>query len=146
VDEVRDLTGCSHILPLHQGRAGERILFTSLLKPGQICVSNTHFDTTHANVTLAGAEPRDLPCPEAADLDSVQPFKGDIDLGGLERILAGPEGRRVGLVLVTITNNGLGAQPVSMANLEATRELCRRHRVPFFLDAARFAENAWLVS
>ncbi|MGI5211751.1 tryptophanase [Plantactinospora sp. CA-290183] len=145
-DEVRDLTGYRHILPVHQGRAGERILFTSLLTPGQICISNTHFDTTHANVTLAGAQPRDLPCREAADLDSTAPFKGNIDLDALERVLAGPEGHRVGLVLITITNNGLGAQPVSMANLEAVRELCRRHRVPFFLDAARFAENAWLVS
>lgn len=145
-DEVADLTGYPHILPVHQGRAGERILFTSLLKPGQICISNTHFDTTHANVELAGAQARDLPCPEAADLDSAEPFKGNIDLGALQRILAGPDGRRVGLVLMTITNNGLGAQPVSMANLEATRKLCRRYSVPFFLDAARFAENAWLVS
>lgn len=144
-DEVRDLTGYPHILPVHQGRAGERILFTSLLKPGRICISNTHFDTTHANVELAGAEPRDLPCPEAADIDSAEPFKGNIDVDALEQILAGPEGHRVGLVLITITNNGLGAQPVSMANLEAVSLLCQRHRVPFFLDAARFAENAWLV-
>ncbi|ROT33018.1 tryptophanase [Micromonospora sp. HM5-17] len=145
LDEVRDLTGYPHILPVHQGRAGERVLFSSLLKPGQICVSNTHFDTTHANVVLAGAEPRDLPCPEAADLDSPAPFKGNIDLAALERLLTGPDGHRVGLVLITITNNGLGGQPVSMANLEAVRDLCRRHQVPFFLDAARFAENAWLV-
>ncbi|MEH0934545.1 tryptophanase [Micromonospora psammae] len=145
LDEVGDLTGYPHILPVHQGRAGERILFTSLLKPGQICVSNTHFDTTHANVKLVGAEPRDLPCPEAADLDSSEPFKGNIDLAALESLLTGPDGHRVGLVLMTITNNGLGAQPVSMANLEAVGELCRRHRVPYFLDAARFAENAWLV-
>ncbi len=144
-DEVQDLTGYPFILPVHQGRAGERILFSSLLTPGQICISNTHFDTTHANVELAGAQPRDLPCPAAADLDSEDPFKGNIDLEALEQILTGPDGRRVGLVLVTITNNALGAQPVSMANLQATSELCRRHQVPFFLDAARFAENAWLV-
>jgi tryptophanase len=144
--EVQDLTGYPHILPVHQGRAGERILFTSLLKAGQICISNTHFDTTHANLELVGAEPRDLPCPEAADLDSTDPFKGNIDLHALERTLTGHEGHRVGLVLMTITNNGLGAQPVSMANIEATQGLCQRHRVPFFLDAARFAENAWLVS
>ncbi|HEX5540803.1 MAG TPA: tryptophanase [Micromonospora sp.] len=146
VDEVRDLTGYPHILPVHQGRAGERVLFSSLLKPGQICISNTHFDTTRANVMLAGAEPRDLPCPEAADLDSAAPFKGNIDLDALAGVLAGPERHRVGLVLMTITNNGLGAQPVSMANLEAARDLCHRYQVPFFLDAARFAENAWLVS
>jgi tryptophanase len=144
-DEVSDLTHYPYVLPVHQGRAGERILFSSMLKAGQICISNTHFDTTHANVELAGAEARDLPCPEAADLDSAEPFKGNIDVVALERILTGPEGPKVGLVLMTITNNGLGAQPVSMANLEAVRALCRRHHVPFFLDAARFAENAWLV-
>jgi tryptophanase len=144
-DEVADLTGYPHVLPVHQGRAGERILFSAMLRPGQICVSNTHFDTTHANVELAGATAVDLPCVEASDLDSAEPFKGDIDLTALAAMLAGPDGGRVGLVLMTITNNGLGAQPVSMANLEAVRELCRRHGVPFFLDAARFAENAWLV-
>jgi tryptophanase len=143
--EVRDLTGYPFILPVHQGRAGERVLFSSLLKPGQICLSNTHFDTTHANIELVGAQPRDLPCREAADLDSAAPFKGNIDLAALKRTLAGPDGGKVGLVMMTISNNGLGAQPVSMANLRATSELCRRHRVPFFLDAARFAENAWLV-
>jgi len=145
-DEVaRELTGYPHILPVHQGRAAERVLFSTLLRPGQICLSNTHFDTTHANVQLAGAEPRDLPCREAMDLDSAYPFKGNIDLDALERTLAGPERERVGLVLITITNNGLGAQPVSMANLEAVSRICRHYRVPFFLDAARFAENAWLV-
>ncbi|MBL7261620.1 tryptophanase [Paractinoplanes lichenicola] len=144
-DELAELTGYPHLLPVHQGRAGERILFGALLRPGQICVSNTHFDTTHANVELAGAEPRDLPCPEALDLDSPDPFKGNIDLTALAELLSGPEGGRVGLVLMTITNNGLGAQPVSMANLEAAHALCREHGVPFFLDAARFAENAWLV-
>jgi tryptophanase len=144
-DEVRDLTGYPYVLPVHQGRAAERILFSAMLGPGQICVSNTHFDTTHANVELAGARAVDLPCPEAADLDSAESFKGNIDLAALEAMLTGPDGGRVGLVLLTITNNGLGAQPVSMANLAATRQLCDRFRVPFFLDAARFAENAWLV-
>lgn len=144
-DEIAELTGYPHILPVHQGRAGERILFSALLGPGKICVSNTHFDTTHANVELRGAEARDLPCPEAMDLDSDAPFKGNIDLVALEELLGGPDGDRVSLVLMTITNNGLGAQPVSMANLKAVRALCNRYDVPFFLDAARFAENAWLV-
>jgi tryptophanase len=144
-DEMTGLTGYPYVLPVHQGRAGERILFGSLLKPGQICVSNTHFDTTHANVELAGAEARDLPCPEALDFDSPAPFKGDIDLARLAELLDGPDGSRVGMVLMTITNNGLGAQPVSMANLRSAADLAGRHGVPFFLDAARFAENAWLV-
>lgn len=145
-DEVEDLTGYPYLLPVHQGRACERVLFSSLLKPGKISISNTHFDTTRANVELAGAEPMDLPCPEASDLDSGYPFKGNLDLAALERVLTGPDGGRVGMVLTTITNNGFGGQPVSMANLAATSELCARHQIPFFLDAARFAENAWLVS
>ncbi|MEY7974563.1 tryptophanase [Saccharomonospora xinjiangensis] len=142
---VDELTSYPHTFPVHQGRAAERVLFTSVLKPGQISVSNTHFDTTRANVELLGAEARDLPCAEFADLDSREPFKGNIDLAALEQTLAGPDGERVGQVLVTITNNGGGGQPVSMANLKAVRELCDRYGVPFFLDAARFAENAWLV-
>ncbi|HEX3588677.1 MAG TPA: tryptophanase [Pseudonocardiaceae bacterium] len=146
LDTVRELTGYPHVLPVHQGRAAERILFSALLREGQICVSNTHFDTTRGNVERLSAEACDLPCEEAADLDSQQPFKGNIDLAALERTLTGPDGGRVGLVLMTITNNGGGGQPVSMANLKATAELCRDHGVPFFLDAARFAENAWLVT
>ncbi|MEV5706415.1 tryptophanase [Actinoallomurus sp. NPDC052274] len=143
---VEDLTSYEHIYPVHQGRAAERILFATLLKPGQITLSNTHFDTTRANSELIGCEARDLPCPEAKDLDSHEPFKGNIDLAALETTLTGPDADRVGLVIMTITNNGGGGQPVSMANLEAASELCRRHGVPFFLDAGRFAENAWLVT
>jgi tryptophanase len=146
LDVVTDLTGYPHVLPVHQGRAAERILFSAVLRPGQICVSNTHFDTTRGNVERLGCEARDLPCAEFADLDSPEPFKGNIDLVALERTLSGPDGERVGLVLLTITNNGGGGQPVSMANIEATRQLCQRYGVPFFLDAARFAENAWFVT
>ncbi len=145
VDAVQELTHYPHVLPVHQGRGAERILFSALLRPGQICLSNTHFDTTRGNVERVGCEARDLPCPEAADLDSLEPFKGNIDLAGLEELLSGPDGARVGLVLLTITNNGGGGQPVSMSNIRATGDLCRRHGVSFFLDAARFAENAWLV-
>lgn len=141
---AEDLTGYRHIYPVHQGRAAERILFTALLKPGQISLSNTHFDTTRANVELVGAVARDIPCPAAKDLDSDEPFKGDIDLVALEEALSGPE--NIGQVLMTITNNGGGGQPVSMANIKAASKLCRKHGVPFILDAARFAENAWLVS
>ncbi|KOX23463.1 tryptophanase [Saccharothrix sp. NRRL B-16348] len=143
-DVVQDLTGYPHTFPVHQGRAAERILFTALLKPGQVSVSNTHFDTTRANVEILGGEAVDLPCRAAKDLDDDAPFKGDIDLDALEAILSGP--RDVAIVLLTITNNGGGGQPVSMANIKAAAGIARRHGVPFFLDAARFAENAWLVT
>ncbi|WP_433172207.1 tryptophanase [Actinoallomurus sp. CA-150999] len=143
---VDELTSYPHIFPVHQGRAAERILFSALLEPGQITISNTHFDTTRANSELAGCEARDLPCLEMKDLDSDEPFKGNIDLVALEAALTGPDADRIGIVIMTITNNGGGGQPVSMANLEAASRLCRRHAVPFFLDAGRFAENAWLVT
>ncbi|MCX4595934.1 tryptophanase [Streptomyces sp. NBC_01549] len=145
-DTVTELTGYSHILPAHQGRAAERLLFSNLLKPGDTVLSNTHFDTTRANVELAGCVARDLPCAEARDLDSLEPFKGNIDLEALERGLTETTGSRVAAVVMTITNNGGGGQPVSMENLRRTSELCRRHGVPLILDAARFAENAWLVT
>jgi tryptophanase len=143
---LSELTHYPHILPVHQGRAAERVLFSAVLSPGRISLSNTHFDTTRANVELLGAEARDLPCAEFGDLDSREPFKGNIDLAAAEQILTGPDGNRVGMMLVTITNNGGGGQPVSMANLRAASKLCRAHGVPIFLDAARFAENAWLVT
>lgn len=142
---VADLTGYPHIFPVHQGRAAERILFSALLTPGQTSLSNTHFDTTRANIELLGCRAVDLPCPQARNLDSLDPFKGNIDLTALEAALTGPQGGDVGLVIMTITNNGGGGQPVSMANLTAAARICRTYNVPFFLDAARFAENAWLV-
>lgn len=143
-DVVSELTGYPHIFPVHQGRAAERMLFTSLLTPGRASLSNTHFDTTRANIELLGCRAVDLPCPQAQDLDSPDPFKGNIDLVALETALAAPD-TDVGLVLMTLTNNGGGGQPVSMANLTSVAQLCRAYGVPFFLDAARFAENAWLV-
>lgn len=143
---VSELTGYPHILPAHQGRAAERILFSSLLRPGTSVLSNTHFDTTRANVELTGCTAYDLPCAEAKDLDNDFPFKGNIDLIALEQALENADQTPVGAVLMTITNNGGGGQPVSMDNLHRTAELCRRHNVPMILDAARFAENAWLVT
>ncbi|GAA0503483.1 tryptophanase [Saccharopolyspora subtropica] len=145
-DAVRDIVPYRHILPVHQGRAAERVLFSALLGPGRISLSNTHFDTTRANVERLGAEARDLPCREAADLDSAEPFKGNIDVDAVREVLSGPDGSRVGQILITITNNGGGGQPVSMANLEAVSAVARAHGVPLILDAARFAENAWLVT
>ncbi|MGW1668076.1 tryptophanase [Streptomyces sp. NPDC002324] len=145
-ETVTELTGYRHILPAHQGRAAERILFNTLLEPGGIVLANTHFDTTRANVELSGCQAHDIPCAEARDLDSERPFKGNIDLDKLRSTLEGPDGSRVRVVIMTITNNGGGGQPVSMENLKQTAEICRRHGVPLILDAARFAENAWLVT
>jgi tryptophanase len=142
---VHELTGMEHVIPTHQGRASERILFGEVARPGMVVPNNTHFDTTRANVEFAGAEARDLVCVEGRDLALEAPFKGNMDVDGLVRTLRdlGPE--RVPLVMVTITNNSGGGQPVSMANLRAVREVCDRYDVPLFLDACRFAENAWFV-
>ncbi|MEU1520166.1 tryptophanase [Streptomyces sp. NPDC005811] len=145
-EAVQELTGYPHILPVHQGRAAERILFSTLLEPGQITLSNTHFDTTRANVELNGCQAQDLPCPQAQDLDSDEPFKGNVDLARLRAALEGPDASRIALVIMTLTNNGGGGQPVSMENLAQAAALCRANDVPLILDAARFAENAWLVT
>ena len=141
---VSELTGFAHIIPTHQGRAAERILFGAMVSDGDVVPNNTHFDTTRANVEFQGAEARDLVCPEGRDLQLDAPFKGNIDLDALERTLA-EEGDRVPLVLVTITNNSGGGQPVSLENLRGVRALCDRFETPFILDACRFAENAWFV-
>ena len=141
---VRELTGFKHIIPTHQGRAAERILFHTILHPGQIVPNNNHFDTTRANIEVEQAEARDLVIAEGRQPSVLHPFKGNIDLGALEATLEA-DGDRVPLVMVTVTNNSGGGQPVSMANLRGVRALCDRYHKPFFLDACRFAENAWLI-
>ena len=141
---VRDVTGFEHVIPTHQGRAAEHLLFGLLGGPGSVIPSNTHFDTTRANIEAGGARALDLPCPESADLHSDAPFKGNMDLDALERMLRA-DGPLVPLVMVTVTNNAGGGQPVSLANLRGVRALCERFGVPLFLDACRFAENAWMV-
>ena len=143
-DVVQDLTGFRHVIPTHQGRAAERILFHSVLKPGDVVPNNNHFDTTRANVEVEEAEARDLVIAEGRVPSEVHPFKGNVDLGALARTLE-QDGDRVPLVMVTVTNNTGGGQPVSLENLRGVRALCDRHRKPFFLDACRFAENAWFV-
>jgi tyrosine phenol-lyase len=141
---VRGLFGHRHVIPAHQGRAAERLLCQAVLRPGDVVPGNTHFDTTRANIEASGATALDLPAAGAGDPASELPFKGDVDLVALANALEAHRGR-VPFVLVTVTNNSAGGQPVSLANLRAARELCGAHGVPLLLDAARFAENAWLI-
>jgi len=139
---VRELFDFRHIIPTHQGRAAERIIFSILGAPGRTIPNNTHFDTTRANVEFSGAEALDLPTPEATDPAAPHPFKGNMDVAALRRVLAE---RDVPVVFVTVTNNSGGGQPVSLANLREVRAVCDEHGVPLFLDGCRFAENAWLI-
>jgi tryptophanase len=141
---VQKLFPFRHVIPTHQGRAAERILFEVIGGPGRAIPNNTHFDTTRANIESSGAEAVDLPIPEALDASSRHPFKGNIDLDALDAFLTERAGD-VPAVFVTITSNSGGGQPVSLANLRSARPLCDRHGVPLFLDACRFAENAWFI-
>lgn len=142
---VRELTGYRHVFPVHQGRAAERILFGCMVMPGQAVPNNAHFDTTRANVEFLGAEARDFVAPQAANLRDEQLWKGDLDVARLAVWLQQQPPGKVPLGLLTITNNRVGGQPVSMRNLREVSALYRQHGIPFFLDAARFAENAWWI-
>ena len=140
-----ELTGLRHMIPTHQGRAAERILFTVVCKPGNVVPSNTHFDTTRANIEFTGARAVDLPVPEAADTQARLDFKGNMDVGALESLIAAEGAANVPLVMLTVTNNSGGGQPVSLANIAAVKAVCTRHGIPLYLDACRFAENAWFI-
>jgi tryptophanase len=140
-----ELTGFRHMIPTHQGRAAERILFAVMCKPGAIVPSNTHFDTTRANIEFTGARAVDLPIPEAADTQVRLDFKGNMDTAALEALITREGAANVPLAMLTVTNNSGGGQPVSMANIEAVKSICARHGIPLYLDACRFAENAWFI-
>jgi len=142
---VRDLTGFEHVIPAHQGRAAEKILFSLMGREGAVVPNNTHFDTTRANVEYSGARALDLPIAEARQPAAEHPFKGNMDLVALEEAIAGIGTENIPLVMMTLTNNTSGGQPVSLENLRAVRAICDSHGIPLYIDACRFAENAFLI-
>jgi tryptophanase len=142
---LRQLTGFEHALPTHQGRASERILFELVGGVGKVIPNNAHFDTTRANTEHSGAQAVDLPIPEAKIANSRHPFKGNMDVAALEELINRVGPRNVPIVMITVTNNTCGGQPVSMENIRAVRGVCDRYGIPLFLDACRFAENAWFI-
>ena len=144
-EAVRELTGFRHVIPTHQGRAAERILFSILCKPGDVVPNNTHFDTTRANIEFNGARAVDLPLLASADTQARLPFKGNLDVEALEKLIQTEGAAKIPLVMITVTNNSGGGQPVSMANIQAVRELTSRYGIRLYLDACRFAENAWFI-
>jgi tyrosine phenol-lyase len=142
---VEDITAYTHVIPTHQGRAAERILFNVMCKKGDIVPNNTHFDTTRANVEFVGAEAVDLLYPEARQPETILPFKGNMDVDALDQLITRVGRERVPLVMLTVTNNSGGGQPVSMENAKAVSAVCRKHDIPLYFDACRFAENAWFI-
>jgi len=142
---IKKITGFKHIIPVHQGRAAEKILFSIVAGPGKYIPNNTHFDTTRANIEFVGGTAVDLPIPEGTQPDVWHPFKGNMDVERLESFIKekGPE--NIPLVMLTVTNNSNGGQPVSMQNIREVREVCNKYGIPLFLDACRFAENAYFI-
>jgi tyrosine phenol-lyase len=144
-DSIHDIVGYAHVIPTHQGRAAERILFGVTCKKGDVVPNNTHFDTTRANVEFVGAEAVDLLIPEGRQPSLQYPFKGNMDVDALEALIARVGRERIPLVMLTVTNNSGGGQPVSMENVRQVSAICKRHDIPLYFDACRFAENAWFI-
>jgi tyrosine phenol-lyase len=142
---VQDIFGYTHVIPTHQGRAAERILFHVMCKKGDLVPNNTHFDTTRANVESVGAEAIDLPIPEARQPETRLPFKGNMDVEALRKLIARVGAERIPLAMLTVTNNSGGGQPVSMENARAVAAVCHNHGIPLYFDACRFAENAYFI-
>lgn len=142
---IQELTHCEHILPTHQGRAAERILYSYLGGHGKVFISNTHFDTTRANIEFSGAQAIDLPVPEAAIPSLELPFKGNLDTDSLEKTIKRIDPQNIAGVILTVTNNSGGGQPVSMANAKAVRHICKKHGILFLMDICRIAENAYFI-
>ncbi len=144
-EKVQEITNFKHIIPTHQGRAAERILFELIAGPGKYVPSNTHFDTTRANIEYQAAEAVDLVIPEGKDPQLIHPFKGNIDLTRLENFIRHKGAKNIPACMLTITNNSGGGQPVSMENIRKTKEILARYGIPLFLDACRFAENSYFI-
>lgn len=144
-ETVKDIFGFEQVIPTHQGRAAEHILFGVTVKPGAVIPNNTHFDTTRANIEFRGGKAVDIPCAEAANLESDFPFKGNMDIPALEALIAKEGADNIPIIMVTITNNSGGGQPVSMANIREISRIARKAGIPFYIDACRFAENSHFI-